>query len=148
MGRRIESMANQRKKQTGPGRPLKFTHKKMKEKIDAYFKDCKENKRPLTITGLALALDTSRGTLKDYEYNRGDEFSDTIKRAKLMCQNFAEEYLFTGKHVAGAIFNLVNNYGWENKMHQKVKVASDLSNKTDAELDEMIREAQEALNEE
>ena len=29
-----------------------------------------------------------------------------------LCHNFAEEHLFSGKQVAGAIFNLKNNYGW------------------------------------
>lgn len=97
------------------GRPLKFQNvDELKQKIDEYFEKCNENKRPLTISGLAVALDTSRKVLIDYE-NRGDEFSNTIKKAKSICENFTEEYLFTGKNVAGAIFNLKNNYGWQDK---------------------------------
>ena len=96
------------------GRPLKFKNEKeLQKKIDAWLKSCKKEKRPLTITGLALALNTSRDLLVDYG-NR-DEFSYTIKRAKLLCENYAEESLFLGKNVAGAIFNLKNNYGWKEK---------------------------------
>lgn len=96
------------------GRPLKFkTVEELKAKIDAYFSNCAETKRPLTITGLAVALDTSRETLMNYEEK--EEFFDTVKSAKEIIHNFVEEYLFTGKNVAGAIFNLKNNYGWKEK---------------------------------
>ena len=105
-------MADGTKKRVG--RPLKFkTVKELQGKTDKYFEGCKKEKRPLTITGLALALATNRQTLLNYEER--DEFFDTIKKAKLMCENFAEEFLFTGKQVAGTIFNLKNNYGWKDK---------------------------------
>ncbi|MFC0235502.1 terminase small subunit [Fictibacillus phosphorivorans] len=91
------------------GRPLKFrTVEEMQEKINAYFEECDKNEDPYTITGLALALDTSRETLLDYEDK--DEFSDTVKKAKLKCENYAEKFLFKGKNVVGSIFNLKNNY--------------------------------------
>lgn len=106
------------------GRPLKFkTVKELQEKIDAYFEDCDKNDRPLTITGLALALDTTRDILIAYEERDG--FSNAIKKAKQRCQAFAEEQLFTNRNTAGVIFNMVNNYGWRNK--QDV----DLGNKDD-----------------
>lgn len=106
------------------GRPLKFKSKEeLEEKIFDYLMDCKEHTRPLTITGLALALDTTRETLLDYEEK--DEFSDTVKKAKLTIQNYVEEYLFTGKNVAGAIFNLVNNYHWTNKSQTDVTSGGD-----------------------
>lgn len=100
-------------------RPLKFESvADLDNSIIVYFNDCMEKKRPLTVTGLALALDTTRETLLDYQEK--DEYSDTIKRAKLTIQNYVEEYLFVGKNVAGAIFNLVNNYGWTNKSQTDV----------------------------
>ena len=49
--------------------------------LDRFGKIRKVQKRPYSITGLALALDTKRDLLIDYE-NRDDEFSDTIKQAK------------------------------------------------------------------
>jgi DNA-binding XRE family transcriptional regulator len=99
-------------------RPLKFsTVEELRKKIEGYFKNCENKKKPLTITGLALALDTSRETLLNYENDNPtlSEYFDTIKKAKLMCQNFAEEFLFSGRNVVGAIFNLKNNYGWQEK---------------------------------
>ena len=130
------------------GRPLKFkTVKELEEKIDAYFKSCWEQKidmwgnpvfvkdkdgkktdekvmvqsRPYTITGLAVALGTSRQTLLEYQgevdgrgENLDPEFADAIKRAKEMCHEFAESALFKG-NAAGPIFNLKNNYGWKEK---------------------------------
>lgn len=110
------------------GRPLKFTTPEdMQEKIDAYFDECDKEKRPYTVTGLALALDTDRITLLEYE-NANDEnfkrltkeeqkaFSNTIKRAKERCQKYAEEQLFrTGGQVAGVIFNMKNNYAWKDQ---------------------------------
>jgi hypothetical protein len=86
------------------------------------------SQKPYLITGLALALGTSRETLLDYEngardLKEGDEgfdpnaalFSDTIKDAKLKCQSYAENHLYTGKNATGAIFSLKNNYNWEDK---------------------------------
>lgn len=101
------------------GRPLKFESvEQLESAIAAYFLNCAEKGRPLTVTGLALALDTTRETLLDYQEK--ENYSDTIKRAKLTIQNYVEEYLFVGKNVAGAIFNLVNNYNWSNKSQTDV----------------------------
>ena len=87
----------------------------MQELIDAYFKDCRDHDRPITITGLAVALETTRKTLLDYE--RDPEFSYTIKQAKAICERFVEEGALTGKlHATFCIFNLKNNYGWKDKL--------------------------------
>lgn len=118
--------ATNKKKERKPrvGRPPKFTDvEEMQRKIDAYFASCHDNNgkliRPYTITGLALALDTNRQTLLDYE-NKNDQFTDTIKKAKLRIENFAEEQLYTNKNTAGVIFNMVNNYGWVNRQESNV----------------------------
>lgn len=96
------------------GRPLKFANKEiLQEKINAFFAECDKKNEPYTITGLALALDTSRETLIDYQ-NR-DEFTDTIKRAKMKVENGVEKMLFDSKRpTAGAIFAL-KNFGWSDK---------------------------------
>jgi hypothetical protein len=52
--------------------------------------------------------------LLEYE-TKHVEYIDTIKRAKLKIENFAEESLFTSKQTAGVIFNLVNNHKWINR---------------------------------
>lgn len=95
------------------------TPEELQEKIDEYFKDCEEEGRPLTITGLALAVDTDRARLLDYQNKIGGDYNTIITKAKLMCQNFADEFLFRGKNVAGAIFSLKNNYGWVDRKEIK-----------------------------
>lgn len=69
--------------------------------------------RPFTISGLAVALDTTRDVLLDYENKvENAAFSNTIKKAKQIIHNYAEEFLFNGKNSTGAIFNLKNNWGY------------------------------------
>lgn len=103
------------------GRPLKFENPdQLALMCDGYFKLCDERKEPYTVTGLALFLDTTRETLLDYEDDR-PEYSDTVKKAKARCENYVEKYLFTGKNVVGAIFNLKNNYkGWKDKQETEL----------------------------
>lgn len=118
-------------------RPLKFKSvEELQEKIDQYFMMCDEKDKPYTITGLALALDTTRRTLLDYEEK--DEFSHTVKKAKLRCENYAEENLFTSKNTAGIIFNMKNNYDWRDKQEidQNSKVDAAITVKLEGELDE------------
>ena len=104
------------------GRPPKWTTPEMLQKdIDKYFEECKKTGEPLTITGLAIALDTYRQTLMNYEEK--DEFFDTIKKAKQKIENFAEKKLYD-KDVptTGVIFNLKNNYGWVDRQEVDSKV--------------------------
>ena len=115
--------------------PIYKTPEEMQKVIDKYFEDCngeyividgnvatdknghpiKTKERPLTITGLALALGfTSRQALLNYEGKK--EFVDTIKRAKSRIEQYAEERLFDKDGVNGAKFNLSNNFkGWSEK---------------------------------
>lgn len=113
------------------GRPPKFTSAdEMQEKIDAYFKDCEGyiftddngetvydkfgypvilGKKPLTVTGLALALGfTSRQALLNYQGKAA--FRETIERAKLKIENYAEMRLYDKDGANGAKFNLQNNF--------------------------------------
>ena len=115
------------------GRPPKWkSAAAMQEVIDAYFKDCQgrpligEDRRvvmdeqgvpiivgarPPTVTGLALALGlTSRRALMNYQ--KKAEFSDTIARAKLRCEEYAEERLFDRDGQRGAIFLLKCGFRW------------------------------------
>lgn len=103
------------------GRPLKFkTVEELEVKIESYFESCLETKEPITVTGLALWLDTTRDTLMDYQ-NR-DEFSDAIKKAKLRVENDYEKALRTnGK--AGDIFGL-KNFGWKDVQQRELTGAN------------------------
>jgi len=101
-------------KQMPGGRPNKITEKKeLQEKIDKYFKECDNKSEPYTITGLCIALDICRDTL--CEYAKKEEFSDTIKKAKLRVENYLEKHLITDSGTTGIIFNLKNNFGWKDK---------------------------------
>ena len=63
-----------------------------------------------TVSGLALALDISTESLRNYEVK--EEFLGTIKRAKQRIENALENNLY-GQAVTGTIFNLKNNFGWK-----------------------------------
>jgi len=103
------------------GRPLKFKSlEDLQTQIDQYFTDAKEQDLPYTVTGLALALDTTRETLIDYQDK--SEYSDAIKKAKLKCQNYTENFLYSGKNATGAIFSLKNNYSWRDKSEIEARV--------------------------
>ncbi|WP_057766704.1 terminase small subunit [Cytobacillus praedii] len=112
------------------GRPLKFKNAdELEEAIRAYFDYCDErvdvkftkegemieipNPRPYTISGLAYYLGTTRQTLLNYEQK--DEFFDTVRAAKAKIEAFVEESLWTPKVAQGVVFNLKNNFGWEEK---------------------------------
>ena len=91
-------------------RKLKFNSpEELQEKIDAYFASCDEENEPITITGLALALDTSREVLCNYEEN--ELYVDTIKRAKLRVENAYEKRLVRRGN-GGDVFAL-KNFGWK-----------------------------------
>ena len=92
------------------GRPLKFqSTEELEAKINAYF--ASEPEERWTITGLALALDTSRETL--CEYSERPEFVDAVKRAKLKVEN-AYELSLRKNGRAGDIFGL-KNFGWRDQ---------------------------------
>lgn len=117
------------------GRKLKYpTPEAMQEAIDRYFADCEGqpltddngkvllNKygepviigaRPLTVTGLALALGfTSRRALLDYQ-GRG-KYKEVVEAAKLRIENYAEMRLYDKDGCNGARFNLQNNFrNWD-----------------------------------
>ncbi len=98
------------------GRPRKYKNvEELQNLIDEYFTFCDKNKRPYTITGLALFLDMDRKQLLRYEKEYEDEFCHTIKRAKERVQEFVECCLFKKGIAAGVIFNLKNNFNWEDK---------------------------------
>lgn len=150
---------NPDEKVVGRGRPLKFkTVKELKEAIEAYFDSLYEPLRDkdgmrvydgsqvvmvqtkvATVTALAVALDTTRDTLMDYEKGKHDKkaedltddekaeneqieyFSDTIKKAKLRIQADTEQALYSRNSVTGAIFSLKNNYGWVDRQEIETK---------------------------
>jgi hypothetical protein len=89
------------------------------EKGQAYFNKCREEERPITITGLALALGLN-GRQQLIDYANRVEFIDTIKTLKSIVENYAEERAFSTT-AAGAIF-ILKNHGWSDKTEQDVNL--------------------------
>lgn len=130
------------------GRPPAYKSvEEMQEKIDAYFEECKGHvlmvdgyavtdkngnpiildEKPLTITGLALALGfNSRQSLLNYQEK--EEFVDTIMRAKARVECYAEERLFDKDGANGAKFSLANNFeGWKEKREIDGNINTDMT---------------------
>jgi len=102
------------------GRPLKFkTPEELQLMIDEYFSSTP--KEEWTITGLALALDTYRQTLLNYEEK--DEFLDTIKKAKQKVENSYELDLKKSGRT-GTIFAL-KNFDWKDQTQTDVTSKGD-----------------------
>lgn len=115
-------------------RPKYETPEQMQEKIDEYFKECEGtllidhngdpmltkwgdpiylNKKPPTITGLALALGfKTRTSLQKYKAKKA--FTDTVLTAKSRVEKYWEERLDSRDGAHGAAFNLQRNFaGWQ-----------------------------------
>ncbi len=106
------------------GRPLKFkSAAELNGKIEEYFAECVRTGEPLTVTGLALALDTTRDVLMDYEGKDG--FSNTIKKAKLRIENAYEKRLIARGN-GGDIFAL-KQFGWKDRTEQAVELSGNMS---------------------
>ena len=92
------------------GRPLKYeSPEELQRLIDEYFEQTPVEKR--TITGLAIALDTDRSILCNYEQR--DEFSNTIKAAKRKIEHAYEMHGMEHRS-AFDIFRM-KNMGWQDK---------------------------------
>ncbi len=95
------------------GRPAKYKDAKVMQKmIDEYF-TAQDRKKPYTVTGLAIALGLDRKGL--IGYGERPEFSNTIKKAKAKIEEFLERRLLSNGCVTGIIFNLKNNFGWQDR---------------------------------
>ena len=101
-------------------RPLKFkSPEELRLKIEEYWKTTIEKKEPITLGGLAVALDVDRATLLNYSLR--EPYYKIIKRARAICEEYLEKYLLTGKNVVGSIFILKNGYGWTDGKSIEIK---------------------------
>ncbi len=120
------------------GRPRNFeTVEELEGSIEEYLND--NSVEDYTITGLALHLGfESRQSF--YDYKDMEEFSYTMKRARLYIENSYESCL-KGNSVTGSIFAL-KNMGWTDKSEVEninKNITVDLK---DEDLDEQIKKLQ------
>lgn len=85
----------------------------MEKLIDSYFDECDENQEPYTICGMALSIGLNRRTILNYQ--KRPEFTHIIEMAKARVEESVERGLMKGYNATGCIFNLKNNFGWEDK---------------------------------
>lgn len=101
------------------GRPRKFKcAQEVEDYVEKYFTYCAQYDKPLTMSGLAVALGIDRTTL--INYGKKDEYFDTVKKFRNIVEAYAEERLFGKSQVAGTIFALKNNHGWVDKTESEV----------------------------
>lgn len=105
------------------GRPLKFESvEDLQRQVDLYFETTPKDE--WTITGLAMALDTYRSVLCDYEkLDERKEYSNTIKKAKLKVENGYEIDLKKSGR-SGTIFAL-KNFDWKDKNETDITTGGD-----------------------
>lgn len=123
-----------KKENTGGRPPIYKTPAELQKKIDEYFKNCPDKKiltgfdknsgqfvtyemtTPI-ISGLVSFLGfASRQSFYDYENN--EEFSYTIKKARLRIETEYEKQLYMDK-CTGAIFAL-KNLGWKDASQREI----------------------------
>jgi len=90
----------------------------LRKRIDAYFEKCREDDEPVTITGLALALNMTRESL--LRYDKDDVCFEMIKEARLRVQNAYEKRLIKRGNT-GDVFAL-KTFGWSDKPETEKKV--------------------------
>lgn len=117
-------VAQQTNKYGTAWRPLLFkSPEELQKKIDEYFAKCTDDKwnEPVTITWLALHLNTDRLTLMHYQER--PDFINTIKNAKLRVEQAYEKRLIK-RWSRWDIFAL-KNFNWVDK--QEIEQKTELS---------------------
>lgn len=105
------------------GRPPLFkSAEELHNAVEAYFESSPFGQ--YTVTGIALFLGfESRQSFYDYE--KHEEYSYIIRKARLRVENGYENKLFTNSPT-GAIFAL-KNMGWTDKIEQHVEHAGSMT---------------------
>jgi len=96
------------------GRPMAFgSVDELEEACADYFETMRKQKRPTTMSGLAVHLGVDRRTL--IRYGEHPDFCRTIKRARAQIEADMEEGALTGQiNPTVFIFSAKNNFGYTN----------------------------------
>lgn len=102
-------------------RPKIYTSvEEMEKDIEKYFQECDEKEKPYTMSGLAYSLDMDRRSLLNY--SKDEMFFPTIKKAREKVEQQLEENALMGNaNATFTIFNLKNNFGWQDKTEVEVR---------------------------
>lgn len=110
-------MATEEKNKVGRPR-LIASPEEFDNRVDEYLSWCRAKDEPILLTGLVLALGfSSKDTL--YQYEKLDEFSDSVKRARTFIEMEYEKRLNTANSATGPIFAL-KNFGWKDKQEHEL----------------------------
>jgi hypothetical protein len=104
-------------------RPRYESEEEMNFAINLYFQVQKDEKRPPTMAGMALALGfKSTRALRNYEL-KSEEYAMILEMARTRVEEWKNEKLLTSeKQVHGIIFDLKNNHGWADRVEQTTTV--------------------------
>jgi len=75
--------------------------------------------KPYTMSGLCVFLGISHASLSRIK-KRGPKFEEVITYARMKCEAYAEEFLFSGKSAQGSMFVLKNRYGWHDTRREEI----------------------------
>lgn len=89
------------------------TEEELSRAIEEYFEVMDKQGKRYLLSGLARHLGVSRVTLN--AYSNKSAYSDVLELAKARIEEQLEDSLYKGQFVAGLIFNLKVNYGWNDK---------------------------------
>ena len=104
------------------GRPRLYdSEQEFAEATEAYFADCEACGKAPNMAGLCLFLGfADKQSFSTYE-EYGDEFSLTVKRARLRMEADRHGKLVSkDTFTPGLIFDLKNNHGWKDKTEQEL----------------------------
>ena len=109
------------------GRPrLIKSPQEFDERVDVYIEWCRMEGKPILLTGMILALGfNSKDTF--YSYENYPEFTDSVKRARLLIEMEYEQRLNTANSATGPIFAL-KNFGWSDKQEVDLTTGGDKMN--------------------
>ena len=108
------------------GKPLKYKNKEEILKIaERYFRKCEREEEPLTVTGLAIALDTTRKTMMEWE--RRDDYGNTIKKIKARVEHYIEKMTISGKIAPAVGIFCLKNFDWTDKQIIDANITGDIS---------------------
>jgi len=108
------------------GKPLKYKNKEEILKIaERYFRKCERDEEPLTVTGLAIALDTTRKTMMEWE--RREDYGNTIKKIKARVEHYVEKMTISGKIAPAVGIFVLKNFDWTDKQIIDANITGDIS---------------------